>query len=403
MFNIINIPCEVNQILFELAQNGFEAYIVGGCVRDCLMGNKPKDWDITTNAKPSQVKNIFEKTVDTGIEHGTVTVILNKKHFEVTTYRIDGEYKDCRRPQNVFFTDDLTKDLSRRDFTINAIAYNDTNKFVDPFGGQIDIKNKLIKCVGDANLRFNEDALRMMRALRFSCQLNFQIESQTYECLCKNVPLIKFVSIERIRDEFLKLISAATLHNFHFLIDSQILKYVSLDLHQYLCDNLDGVVKALSNSQKNISILLATLFYKMDPDKAFRLVKFLRLDNKTCDNVRIILGNLNLKFTNDPYDTKKIISKIGFENFFALADVKKNIGQISNGDDVKKFALSLQNECIFLKDLAVNGNDLMQIGFDNGKKIGQTLNYLLDVVHKSPKKNSFEQLILLAQNHKLLL
>lgn len=400
MFNIINIPCEVNQILTQLTQNGFEAYIVGGCVRDCLMGNEPKDWDITTNAKPAQVKNIFVKTVDTGIAHGTVTVILNKKHFEVTTYRIDGEYKDCRRPQNVFFTDDLTKDLSRRDFTINAIAYNDTNKFVDPFGGQIDIKNKLIKCVGDANLRFNEDALRMMRALRFSCQLNFEIESQTYECLCKNVPLIKFVSIERIRDEFLKLISAANLLNFHFLVDSQILKYVSLDLHQYLCDNLEGVMKALGNSQKNISILLATLFYKMAPDKAFRLVKFLRLDNKTCDNVRIILGNLNLKLTNDPYGTKKIISNIGFENFFALVDVQKNIGQISNSDDVKKFALSLQNECIFLKDLAVNGDDLMQIGFDSGKKIGQTLNYLLDIVHQFPQKNSFEQLISLAQNLK---
>ncbi len=395
----INIPSEVEKILNLLNQNNFEAYVVGGCVRDYLIGNLPKDWDITTNAKPEQIKNIFEKTVDTGIAHGTVTIILNKKHFEVTTYRIDGEYKDCRKPQNVFFTDDLIKDLSRRDFTINAIAYNKINGYVDPFDGRDDIKNKLIRCVADTNLRFKEDALRMMRALRFACQLNFNIENETYKKLCENVHLIEFVSIERIRDELIKLFSSSHLNNFHLLIDSKILKYVSLDLHRYLCDNLDCIKKILERSNKKTDILFATAFYKLNSNLAYKLMKFFRFDNKTCDTVKIILDNLNVSFENDCYIIKKIISKIGYERFCFLIEVQENLSLIDSANDIKKLADNMKNECIFLKDLALNGNDIKALGF-SGAKIGLVLNYLLDIVHKFPCKNNFDELIALAKLYK---
>ena len=176
----MNIPKQVVYIIEQLEKNGFEGFIVGGCVRDYILGFLPKDFDITTDALPQDIKNIFDHTIDTGIEHGTVTVVLDRQNFEVTTYRIDGEYKDNRRPENVTFSKKIEEDLSRRDFTMNAIAYSIKRGFVDPFCGIDDIKNKLIKGVGDADTRFKEDALRMMRGVRFSAQLGFDIEDETF-------------------------------------------------------------------------------------------------------------------------------------------------------------------------------------------------------------------------------
>ena len=204
----MNIPKPVVYIIEELEKNGFEGFIVGGCVRDYLLGFSPKDFDITTNALPQDIKNIFSHTIDTGIEHGTVTVVIDKQNFEVTTYRIDGEYKDNRRPENVIFSEKIDEDLSRRDFTMNAIAYSINKGFVDTFNGREDIKNKLIKGVGEADKRFKEDALRMMRGVRFSAQLGFDIEEKTFNAIIDNASLIKNISIERTRDEFLKLVKS---------------------------------------------------------------------------------------------------------------------------------------------------------------------------------------------------
>ena len=197
----INMPKEAWDIIHLFYKNNFEAYIVGGCVRDCLLKKIPSDWDITTNALPEQIKKIFEnkaKVVETGIKHGTVTLIINKKKFEVTTYRNDGVYKDFRRPEQVFFVCNLKEDLARRDFCMNSIAYNDRNGLVDLFNGKSDIIQKKIRCVGEPEKRFSEDALRMLRALRFANQLNFNLDAETYLVLKKKVELIKFISIERI-------------------------------------------------------------------------------------------------------------------------------------------------------------------------------------------------------------
>ena len=384
----MNIPNEVNDIIYDLESHGFEAYVVGGCVRDCLIGVTPKDWDITTNAKPDEIKKIFSKTVDTGIKHGTVTVLINGKHFEVTTFRTDGEYIDCRRPQSVLFVNDLLMDLSRRDFTINAIAYNKKNGLIDPFDGQIDIEKRIIRCVGNADKRFNEDALRMMRALRFSNQLNFTIETETYKSICRNAELIKFISIERIRDELIKLFSSRVLDNLEYLADSGVLKYVSLDFHNYLCDNIPDLRFMLECSVKDISVLFATLLYKFK--NPFGLMKFLRFDNKSCDTIKVVLDNLGVEFAKNSCLIKKMISNIGRERFDILIDVQKNIGLAEDSGSIKLMANKLMDDCIFLKDLAVNGRDMIKLGFKN-KEVGVVLSYLLDVVHRYPDKNSFDE------------
>lgn len=193
------LPKNVSYIISKLEQAGFEAYAVGGCVRDTLLDRKPQDWDITTSAKPLQIKELLKKTIDTGIQHGTVTVMLDHVGYEVTTYRIDGEYEDNRHPKKVEFTDNLKLDLERRDFTINAMAYNDNRGLVDEFGGIKDLKDGIIRCVGDAGQRFDEDALRMLRAVRFAGQLGFAIEEKTREAIVERADHLKNISAERIR------------------------------------------------------------------------------------------------------------------------------------------------------------------------------------------------------------
>lgn len=203
---IIPLPEKVNTIISALNKAGFEAYAVGGCVRDSILKREPKDWDITTSAKPEDIKQIFSRTVDTGILHGTVTVLLEKEGFEVTTYRIDGEYKDSRHPEHVTFTSNLIEDLKRRDFTINAMAYNDTEGLIDVFGGMQDLKQKVIRCVGEPKERFLEDALRMMRAIRFAAQLGFVIDSKTKDAIVTLAFTMHKISAERIQVELVKLL-----------------------------------------------------------------------------------------------------------------------------------------------------------------------------------------------------
>ena len=202
----ILMPQKVKFIIKQLMDNGFEAYAVGGCVRDSILGREPNDWDITTSALPGQVKEVFEHTVDTGIQHGTVTVVLDKENFEVTTYRIDGEYEDNRHPKEVIFTANLVEDLKRRDFTVNAMAYNDETGLVDVFGGISDLNDKIIRCVGNAEDRFSEDALRVLRAARFAAQLGFSIEDGTMQAMKSMAPNLANISAERIQVELVKLI-----------------------------------------------------------------------------------------------------------------------------------------------------------------------------------------------------
>ena len=219
----MNIPKDVCFIIECIEKNGFEGFVVGGCVRGYILSDNAKDWDITTNALPQEIKNIFSHTVDTGIKHGTVTVVLNNQNYEVTTYRIDGEYIDNRHPETVVFTTKIEEDLSRRDFTMNAIAYSKSKGYIDPFLGIQDIQKKIIKGVGDPDKRFKEDALRMMRAIRFSAQLGFEIEDDTLDAIKNNKELIKNISVERIREEFLKLINSEYIEKFYLLKHSGLL------------------------------------------------------------------------------------------------------------------------------------------------------------------------------------
>jgi len=204
----INLPPKVRYIINKIYENNYEAYIVGGCVRDAILGFEPNDYDITTSASPDIVKKIFKdfKCIETGIEHGTISVLIEDEIFEITTYRIEGEYKDHRRPENVEFTGKLEEDLKRRDFTINAMVYNEKKELVDLFGGKEDLNNKIIRTVGNPYDRFNEDGLRMIRAIRFSSKLNFAIEKETLKAIYDNAYTIKSISLERITDEFTKII-----------------------------------------------------------------------------------------------------------------------------------------------------------------------------------------------------
>lgn len=204
----IQIPEKAKFIIDRLAAAGFEAYAVGGCVRDSILGRIPQDWDITTSARPEQVKTLFPRTVDTGLQHGTVTVLLEKEGFEVTTYRIDGRYEDSRHPTEVIFTPNLEEDLRRRDLTINAMAYNDDRGLVDIYGGMQDIADKVVRCVGNPLDRFGEDALRILRAIRFSAQLGYRIEENTGDAIRQLAPLLKNISAERIQTELVKLMTS---------------------------------------------------------------------------------------------------------------------------------------------------------------------------------------------------
>ena len=202
----ITLPRKVLMIINNLQLHGYEAFAVGGCVRDSILARRPEDWDITTSARPEEIKKLFRRTVDTGIEHGTVTVLIGKDSFEVTTYRVDGAYEDSRHPTEVRFTSRLEDDLQRRDFTINAMAYNDEVRLVDVFGGMRDLNHHLIRCVGDPKERFSEDALRILRAVRFSAQLNFPIEPYTAEAVKELAPTLAKISAERIQAELVKLL-----------------------------------------------------------------------------------------------------------------------------------------------------------------------------------------------------
>ena len=397
----INIPYEARYIINVLYESNFEAYVVGGCVRDCLLGKNPKDWDITTNAKPDEIKKIFNgiaKIIETGIAHGTLTIILNKQKFEVTTYRTDGFYRDYRRPDSVNFVNDLKEDLSRRDFCMNAIAYNNCDGLIDLFDGVKDISEKKIRCVGNPEKRFTEDALRMLRALRLANQLDFCIDDISYLVLKKKAEIIKFISIERIHDELVKLFSALNINKIYLIKESGILKFINHDFYIYFDKHFDGIKKNLARIRlfgcdENIDTILAAVLYKMKACCAYDLLRFLRFDNKTCNKIKVILSYLYKKIIADKYLVKGLITRIGIENFYELLVLKKIIGY-KNIECIKVLAdeILAANECIFLKDLKINGNDIKRLGF-SGKDVGCVLNYLLDVVHNLPEKNLRDTLV----------
>ncbi|MCC8097782.1 MAG: CCA tRNA nucleotidyltransferase [Eubacterium sp.] len=378
---------DVLYLLDKISEAGFEGYIVGGCVRDYLMGLTPHDYDITTNALPEDIKKIFPHTFDTGIQHGTVTVVYNSVNYEVTTYRIDGAYKDNRHPDEVTFTDDITKDLSRRDFTMNAIAYSPEKGYADPFGGKEDIKKGVIRGVREPNLRFREDALRMLRALRFSAQLGFEIEEKTYEAVKNNAGLIKNVSIERITTEFLRLITSEYREKLLLIDETGLFEECAPEISRALRERGEEIAEILKKSDKGEDTALCIILaYDENPEKT---LKNLKLSNSLIKSTLSLIKYYDFKINGSEYDLRKLLSEMGKEGLLKLLNIKKAKGE-ANISEAKEFVKGEQQ--ITIKSLDINGKDISGLGF-KGPEIGYTLNRLLDFVLLNPENNKKDILL----------
>ena len=400
----MNIPEGVKFIINALSERGHEAFIVGGCVRDIILGNTPKDWDITTSATPYEVKDIFGKVIETGIQHGTVTVLINGEAYEVTTYRIDGAYVDFRRPSNVLFTKNLEEDLMRRDFTMNAIAYRPETGFVDPYKGIDDIKQKIIRAVGDPDRRFNEDALRMLRAIRFSCRLGFGIEEKTLRSIEENARLIENISVERIRDEVIKAFSSEYIENIFYFEENRLIKYALPQSGDYFYKKLRPVsadLKRLSKiKESSLSQLFTLLFQYMAEEDFCGNLTYLKLDNKTFKEATILRKHLFTPLPQNRYEVKKLINSIGYPCLLKLMELKKIKGEdIFYTESTSKEIID-NKEPVSLKDLKINGNDMQKLLNIKGKAVGALLLMLLDDVMKSPELNEKDILISLGEKYK---
>lgn len=399
----MNIPKQVTDIIDTLEKAGFEAYIVGGCVRDYLLGDTPKDWDITTSALPEETKSLFPHTYDTGIAHGTITIVKDKTNYEVTTYRIDGSYSDFRRPDDVTYTKKIEEDLSRRDFTMNAIAYNEKKGFQDPYNGIEDINAKIIKGVGNPDKRFNEDALRMLRAVRFSARLNFKIEEKTYRSIIKNAPLIKNISVERIRDEVTKLLLSPNPEKITELKNTGLLKEILPEINEYIYDGCK-IVKILKTLKENkisdASVFYSCVLYNLTDKEACSIMRNLKFDTKTVKEASALVKYSKTRTETEKYEIRKTLYKTGKELYKKIIETKKAIFFNSKEELLALSAaenllseIICNNDCYSLKTLKINGNILKNIGITNGREIGETLNSCLEMVFQNPEKNREDDLI----------
>lgn len=382
---IIILPEEVKKILSVLEYKGFKAYIVGGCVRDILMKKAPHDYDIATSASPKQIKSLFNKTADTGIKHGTVTVIENGIPFEVTTFRTESGYSDLRRPDKVYFVKDIKEDLSRRDFTMNAIACSLNGEIADPFGGQNDIKNKIIKTVGNPNKRFSEDALRILRLFRFSSALNFLPEKNTLNAALELSNELKKISTERIVSELKKTVCSDFPENSEPLLNIKALSFLGIEN----CPRLNKL-KLLKNNPE----LRMFAFLKESSQNAAQTAKNLKLSRKESDKINDLLYiEKNLKSENK-INIKEIMSKLkNPETFDDYADYAK-IFKDFNGEKLKADyrEIVINKEPYKISDLAVDGSVITAFGI-SGKEVGAELERLLKTVILNPEQNKKELLL----------
>lgn len=417
------IPEKAEMVIRELMAHGYEAYAVGGCVRDSILGRQPEDWDITTSAKPEEVKAIFRRTVDTGIEHGTVTVLMDKEQFEVTTYRVDGEYEDHRHPKEVTFTASLEEDLKRRDFTINAMAYNPETGLVDIFDGIGDLNRKIIRCVGNPGERFDEDALRILRAIRFSAQLGFEIDSKTQTAMTERAEALKDVSAERIRVELVKLLVSKHPEKIREACRLGLTKVVlpeydaivGVEQHtpNHIYDVEEHTIHALQNVDPEPILRLTMLmhdfgkpivkkhddgrdiFYKHAEVSAMlsrNILKRLKFDNYTLEHVCRLVKWHGLKYLPNEISVRRALNRVGkdiFEDFIEvqkadiLAKNPKVIGpkleMLHEKERLYKEIIQ-RGDCFEVKTLAVNGRDLIQAGIEPGPLLGAVLDRLVELV-----------------------
>ena len=438
---IIKLPKHVKYIIETLEQNGYEAYAVGGCVRDSILGREPNDWDITTSADPYEVKKLFSHTIDTGLQHGTVTIMLEHVGYEVTTYRIDGDYEDSRHPKEVTFTKSLEEDLKRRDFTVNAMAYNDRDGLIDLFHGMDDIQKKVIRCVGNAEERFTEDALRIMRAVRFSAQFGYEIEPETKKAIVKLAPNLKNISAERIREELIKLLVSDHPDYIRIAYETGITAQILPELdvcmetkqntphHMYTVG--EHIIHSLTNVPGDKVLRLAMLMhdigkpYCITTDEAGRdhfkghaeksaemaavIMHRLKFDNDTLNRVKRLAKYHDWAISLSPpikkATVRSMISRIGedlFPDLFTIgdADLLAQSDYFKAEKEEKQQLLKEmyreiieQGDCLSIKNLAVSGNDLIEHGMKPGKELGQVLQKMLEDVLKHPSSNNKEYLL----------
>lgn len=391
------MPGPVEGILRELRTHGYEAFAVGGCVRDVLLGREPGDWDITTSARPEQVKAVFGKTVDTGLQHGTVTVIRNRVGYEITTYRIDGEYEDGRHPKEVIFTADLREDLRRRDFTINAMAYSHETGLVDAFGGLEDLKAGRIRCVGNAVERFTEDALRMLRAVRFSAQLGFSIEEKTWEALQELAPNLAMVSKERILTELTKTLLSDRPENVCLIESAGLIPYISKTFRAVLGEELEERLKKSGALPASRGVRFAALLLNAGEENAGRILRELKSDRETMDKTRLLVRWFSREIGQAPADIRRVMSAMEDTLFDDLLTLRETLRpeEARKMQEIRKTAAGIRErgECIRLRQLAITGADLIACGLQPGPELGKTLNRLFEGVLEHPEWNQKETLL----------
>lgn len=433
----MDMPKNVDIAINLLQSAGFEAYAVGGCVRDSLLGKTPNDWDITTSAKPEDMKSVFADfhCIDTGIKHGTVTVVIDGEPLEITTFRLDGEYEDNRHPKSVTFTSNLGADLGRRDFTVNAMAYSKMTGTVDLFGGQNDLKNGIIRCVGDPDRRFNEDALRILRALRFASALDFEIEEKTEQSLLKNRALLGNISEERIAKELLKLVCGKGAKRiltdfapvlFEILPELQPMYKNSHDNPHHCYDIYEHTLIAVESIDPEPTLRFAMLlhdcgkpavkkfdengvahFYghqRISAEISAQILARLKVSNKFRDEILFLVSNHDRwELYENTEKMPRYLSKFGLDGVLNLLKVMRadvlaqspeyryRLDQIADAEEIAK-NLAAQKPCLSLSELQINGRTLMDIGIPQGRKLGAVLAQLLDEVIDGVTKNTQEAL-----------
>lgn len=433
----IQLPDKVHKIIGVLETAGYEAYAVGGCVRDSILGRKPNDWDITTSAKPEEIKNLFPRTIDTGIKHGTVTVMLDREGFEVTTYRIDGVYEDKRHPKEVTFTANLEEDLKRRDFTVNAMAYSERAGLVDIFGGLQDIERGIIRCVGNAQERFTEDALRILRAVRFSAQLGYRIEEKTGQAIHRLASDLKAISAERIQAELVKLVISPHPDYLRTAYETGITKQIlpEFDLcmetpqnNPHHCYSVgEHILHAMQETPPDKILRLSMLFHdigkpqtltvddegithnkghaELGEEMTRQILRRLKFDNDTISKVSKLVRYHDQEVGLTPSGVRKALNRMGEDIFVMLfavqeADIRAQ-SDYRREEKLQKLTykkeiydgICQRKECLNLKDLAVTGSDLIALGIPAGRQIGVILNDLLDIVLEEPERNTREELL----------
>lgn len=398
---IIDLPKNVENIIESLEEHGFEGFAVGGCVRDSLLKKTPKDWDITTDALPVDMKKIFKKTFDTGIAHGTVTVLMDGVGYELTTYRIDGNYSDGRHPDSVSFSKNLSEDLCRRDFTVNAMAYSHNKGIVDLFGGRKDLQNGIIRAVGDAKKRFDEDALRMLRAVRFAAQLGFKIDDDTFAAIKEKAKLLSNVSKERIFVELNKSLCGDFAQNIKMVYTSGLYRYIGKEFAKLDESIYDFYPRKFPNKKH---MYWAVFLENIENVEAVKKILFeLKSDNATRNNTYLLVKELKNPLPSSDEDIRWSLHRIGADIFCDYIEIlktdKKNKDILDKIDTIEdRYSQILkENHAYEISMLDITGKDLMDIGISKGPKIGEVLEFLLKKVIENPLNNEKSSLLRLAK------